>query len=197
VSRARISIVILSDCLDAEYLQDVEIDIERLREMHPRLSAHNAPLLVKRAALALERNGHTSGVCVSWNLEDAVVNDVFLWPKTDLSEIDGHDQHRITEDGAEAVALALAHNHKGWRVLRRMQRDEYGDWLLEHGDEKRPELVALEISGVGRGSIRTRVSRKLEQVAKSRHVHQRWVGVVGFEKPTATFRSTEPNENGN
>jgi hypothetical protein len=103
-----------------------------------------------------------------------------------MSKIDQHDHNRITEDGAEAMALTLAHRHRAWRVVRRMQRRENADWLLEdaRGDES-----ALEVSGVDRGSIAARLSEKLKQVAKNADVDQRWASVVGFEEPTAALRS--------
>lgn len=50
-------------------------------------------------------------------------------------------------------------------------------------------MVALEVSGVDRGSIAARLTKKLTQVAKSVDVDQRWAGVVGFEKPIAALHS--------
>ena len=52
-------------------------------------------------------------------------------------------------------------------------------------------MIALEVSGVDRGTIATRISEKLAQVARSADVDQRWAGVMGFEKPTAALRSTK------
>ena len=169
-------------------LQQVEpqpmlIDLARLREMHPRLPSDLALILVTRAALGLERNGHGSGVEISVDVERLVTEGVLSWPAVDFSRLDQHDHHRVTEEGAEAVALVLAHEDRGWRVVRRMQREEYADWLLEELDEESRRLVALEVSGVNRGSLKKRLAEKLEQVAKSVDVHQRWAGVVGFEKP--------------
>lgn len=59
-----------------------------------------------------------------------------------MSKIDQHDHNRITEDGAEAVALALAHRHRAWRIIRRMQRGGRADWLLEDAGGG---TVALEV----------------------------------------------------
>jgi hypothetical protein len=71
-----------------------------------------------------------------------------------------------------------------------MQRGEHADWLLEDRREVR-QIVALEVSGVARGSIATRLSEKLAQVRESTDVDQRWAGVVGFEEPTAALRFIE------
>jgi hypothetical protein len=49
----------------------VEIDLKRLREMHTRLPTDIAAIMVGRAALALERNGHASGVSVALDLNES------------------------------------------------------------------------------------------------------------------------------
>jgi hypothetical protein len=51
--------------------------------------------------------------------------------------------HRITEDGADGVTLAVIGARK-WRVLRCLQRGTYADWLVvdETGTER-----ALEVAG--------------------------------------------------
>ena len=165
--------------------------------MHPRLPTDLALLMVGRAALALERNAHAQGVRLSLDLERVLSSGMLSWPGADLSKIDQHDHNRITEDGAEAVALALAHRHRAWRVIRRMQREEHADWLLEDAREGVRQVVALEISGVDRGSILARLSEKLAQVAKSTDVDQRWAGVVGFEEPIAALHFAKREHRGN
>jgi hypothetical protein len=75
-------------------------------------------------------------------------SEVLLWPAADLSKMDLYDRNRITEDGAEAIALALAHQHRDLRVVRRVQ--QHADWLLEDHKGDKHERVALEVSGVDR-----------------------------------------------
>jgi hypothetical protein len=175
----------------------VDINLAQLREMHTRLPTDLALVIVGRAALALERNAHASGVRVSLDLERVLSSGLLSWPGADLSTIDQHDHNRITEDGAEAVALALGHRHRAWRVIRRMQREEHADWLLEDANEGGRRVIALEVSGVDRGSIGSRLSEKLAQVAKSVDVDERWAGVVGFEEPTAALHFTKRQSRGN
>jgi len=174
----------------------MEIDLAQLRDMHPRLPVDVALSIVGRAALALERNGHASGVRLSLYAERIATNALLFWPPADMGNIDRHDRNRITEDGAEAVALAAAHRHRAWRVIRRMQREEHADWLLEDMGERGRRVVALEVSGVDRGSIGTRLSDKLAQVTKSVDVDQRWAGVVGFEKPAVALHRTKRGKRG-
>ena len=166
------------------------LDLAQLQEMHPKLPGDLALLLVTRAGLGLQRNGHRPGVGVPLDLERALSRGSLAWPLADMSKIDQHDRDRVTEDGAEAVALATVHRTRGWRVVRRMQRRHHADWLLEHSDEGRNLRVALEVSGVGRGGIASRLREKLEQVANSPDVDQRWAGVVGFEEPAVALHST-------
>jgi hypothetical protein len=169
----------------------MEIDLAELRDMHPRLPEDLVLLMTIRAALGLQRNGHGSPVAISLDLEPVAASGMLGWPGTELANLDQHDHNRVTEDGAEAVALALAHRDRGWRVVRRMQREEHADWLLEQqrGDEVR-QIVALEVSGVDRGNIAARLADKLAQVALAEDVDQRWAGVLGFEEPAAALRST-------
>jgi hypothetical protein len=164
--------------------------------MHPRLPGDLALVMVGRAALGLERIGHAPGVAISLDIERIVMRGLLAWPAADPSAAEQHDDNRVTEDGAEAVALAVAHQDRGWRVIRRMQREEHADWLLEQSGGERRHVVALEVSGVYRGLITRRLREKLAQVARSIDVDQRWAGVVGFEKPAAVLRSTKAQNRG-
>ena len=169
----------------------VAIDPSCLCEMHPRLPGDMAGVMVARAALGLGRNKHSSGAELQMDIERAVSRGVLTWPTYDPGTVTQHDHNRITEDGAEAIALAVAHKTSSWSVVRRMQREEHADWLLEHQDSGKRKLIAFEVSGIDRGSIRGRLREKLAQVAKNSDVDQRCAGVVGFEQPEATLRSVD------
>jgi hypothetical protein len=169
----------------------MEINLADLREMHPRLPEDIALLMTVCAGLGLQRNGHGSPRAISLDVERVATQGVLAWLSSDLADLEQHDHNRVTEDGAEAIALAFAHRHRGWRVVRRMQPGEHADWLLEHTGEGPRQVVALEVSGVDRGKISSRLAEKLSQVAQSFDVDQRWAGVVGFEEPVAALRSTK------
>ena len=72
-----------------------------------------------------------------------------------------------------------------------MQQGESADWLLEEPGQTPGRRIALEVSGVARGTITSRLTEKLKQVAESEDVDQRWAGVVGFEEPVAALRSSK------
>jgi len=169
----------------------MEIDLGELRARHPRLPEDLALLMTVRAALGLQRNGHESPAGVELDIERTTIHGVLCWPAANLSDLEQHDGNRVTEDGAEAICLILAHRARGWRIVRRMQREESADWLLEHGNGTGREMVALEVSGVDRGNITSRLREKLAQVADSPDVDQRWAGVVGFEEPLVALHSAQ------
>ena len=133
---------------------------------------------------------------MSLRLERILGQGLLSWSGADMGTIELHDYNRITEDGAEAVALVVMHQHLAWRVVRRMQREEYADWLLERRAQSGRQTAALEVSGVDRGSIASRLTQKLAQVAKSMDVDQRWAGVIGFEQPIAALDSKKRGRRG-
>jgi hypothetical protein len=90
----------------------VDLDLAALREMHPQLPFDVALVMVGRAALALERNAHKPGVSLSLDIERALSAALLSWPAAALSSSEQHDGNRITEDGAEAVALVLAGRYR-------------------------------------------------------------------------------------
>ena len=165
--------------------------------MHPGLPFDVVLGMVGRAALALERNAHAPGVKLSLDLQRVLSNAALSWLGADLAKIDMHDHNRITEDGAEAVALALAHRHHDWRVIRRLQIGDHADWLMADPRSGKGKEVALEVSGVDRGGIASRLSEKLDQVAKCDDGDQKWACVVGFEKPFAALHCTKRKPRGN
>jgi hypothetical protein len=124
-------------------------------------------------------------------MESAKSSCVLTWPTADLGTLEQYDSKRITEDGAEAIALAVAHKMRAWRVIRRMQQGKFADWLLEHRDNGVKKLVAFEVGGTDHGTMEQCLGVELAQVAKSIDVDQRWAGVVGFKRPEAALRSVE------
>ena len=93
------------------------------------------------------------------------------------------DAHRLTEDGAEAVALAFVHALSKWTVQRRVQRDGYADWLLK-GPTHQKMALALEVSGTDDGGAAARLREKREQVAKNAEANCVCAaGVVRFAAP--------------
>ena len=172
------------------------IDLACLCDMHPRLPADMAWVMVTRAALGLQRHKHSSGANLHVANESMELGCVLTWPVAELGTAKQHDHNRITEDGAEAIALAVAHTSRSWRIVRRLQREEHADWLLDYQDNGVRKLVAFEVSGIDQGGIGGRLSEKLAQVARSTDVDQRWAGVVGFQQPEAALRSVEVRKNG-
>ena len=167
------------------------IDLACLNDMHPHLPGDMVLVMAMRAALGLQRHKHSSGVELQVAMESAAHRWILTWVAADLGTVNQHDSKRITEDGAEAIALAVVHKTRAWRVVRRLQQEEHADWLLEHLVNGIRKLVAFEISGTDQSSIGVRMRAKLAQVARSTDVDQRWAAVVSFEQPEVALQSVE------
>jgi hypothetical protein len=147
----------------------MKLDLTRLREVHPLLPENTAAELVHRAGLALQRR-HQPGVSFTAVVDEIMTTGTIDWSACSPDDAELLDRHRVTEDGAEAVALSLVHAELGWTVRRRLQRGEHADWLLR--DDRRG-LVALEISGTDDGDDAARMKEKLLQVLGHHDAPQR------------------------
>lgn len=157
----------------------------QLKSMHPLLPASTAAEYGYRAAAGLERHRHEPGVRLEALIERRARNASLHWVCSPFSGVEQLDRHRITEDAAEAIALALVHVARGWVARRRLQRGESADWLLQ---DKKARLVALEVSGIDEGSDTERLRIKLEQVRGATVAKSRAACVVELSTPKATVK---------
>lgn len=156
----------------------------QLKSMHPLLPASTAAEYGHRAGIGLERHHHVSGVALATLIESESPKASLHWNRSLFGDIEQLDQHRTTEDAAEAVALALVHVARGWVVRRRLQRGEFADWLLQ---DPEAGLVALEVSGIGEGEDSDRLRVKLQQVCRVTIADRRAACIVELEAPRATL----------
>lgn len=146
----------------------MEVDVGRLREMHPLLAPTSVTDYLHKVAVALSRHHHSPGASLDITLDGLQQNGILLWPDGLALHIDTLDFHRVTEDAAEAIVLTLTFVSKGWVVRRRMQRGEHADWLLADPANRR---IALEVSGVNSvDRSQQKLREKVEQVR--RHPNQ-------------------------
>jgi len=98
------------------------------------------------------------------------------------------DFNRATEEGAEALALALA-GRCGWRVKRRLQsrRSEGADWLMTSGTAN----LILEVGGTDEGDLDALHGRKVNQAKNASWPRGtlRAACVVRFVEPRVLFWS--------
>lgn len=165
----------------------MHLDLLGLKQMHPRLPWVWARAYAFSAAIALERRSHASGVDLQVRMENVEDVATLSWATGGPNDELQVDRHRITEDGAEAVALALASVAMGWVTLRRLQRGEAADWLLEDPEER---LVALEVSGIDGDFDSSRLARKLEQAGRAAVAPSGWACVVAFGRPAVSLRGS-------
>lgn len=129
--------------------------------------------------LALQRAGHTSPVNADVNDDDAKASTEIEWTLESLILLDVLDANRVTEEGAEAVALSYVNAKSGWIVKRRLQRGEHADWLMT----KPKGWLAMEVSGIMTGDTKTRLKQKKRQVARCSLPVDRIAVVVAFDTP--------------
>jgi hypothetical protein len=159
----------------------VNLDVDSLRERHPRLLPESAAALSLNVAVALDRR-HKPGVKMDTNAFGTVVEASVSWQARPSNAAEMLDRKKVTELGAEAIALILVHETRGWVARRRLQEGEFADWLLMDKDGRK---VALEVSGTDEESAEGRMREKLEQVAKCTAGQTRAACVVRFLDPLA------------
>jgi hypothetical protein len=165
----------------------MELDLSRLREMHPNLSLSTALEYENRAAVGLARHGHASGTRLHVVIDDQPRQDRLHWREAPPSAHLHLDFNRVTEDAAEAVAMVLVHASRGWTILRRLQRREKGDWLLADAHQHH---IALKISGVdGIDTGDRRLREKMQQVAQSKIRGLKAACVVELTPPRSRLKS--------
>jgi hypothetical protein len=160
----------------------MRLDLTHLKSMHPLLPAATCTEYAHRAAVGLGRHRHEPGVSLATLIKSEAGEASLHWLRAAPGDLAQLDRLRITEDAAEAVALALVHIALGWVVRRRLQRGESADWLL-HDPEARP--VALEVSGVDENEDRDRLRKKLNQVRRATVAKEKAACVVELVAPRA------------
>lgn len=172
---------------------NVEIDLDGIGAMHPNLQrVGEADVYRRRAAIALHRAQHQPGVGARVVNGSENGQATIRWTR----HADGDDalkvldENRVTEDGAEAIALSFVHVLSRWTVSRRVQREGSADWLLT-GPSHHKMALALEVSGVAVGGAEQRLKVKCAQVARVTEPCVRAAVVVGFEEPCILAATAE------
>ena len=157
----------------------MRIALQDLCSIHPILRGHPIEF-TKCGGVALQRAGHTSPVDAGIEHDGIAGRTEIEWVVEDLTPLIVLDEQRVTEDGAEAIALVYVSSNAGWKVKRRLQRGESADWLLW----KEGGWLALEISGTTTGNPHTRLEEKKRQVGRCLlAVDNRLAVVVAFQEP--------------
>lgn len=165
----------------------MELHLNRLHDMHPILSLSTALEYEYRAAVGLARHRHSSGVRLAISHDGGQQQGHLHWLETSQGSDIQLDFHRVTEDAAEAVAMAVVNVVWGWTIVRRLQRREKGDWLLIGADGN---YIAMEVSGIdGLDTGRRRLREKVEQVRQSSTRGSKIACVVELSLPRSRLKT--------
>lgn len=164
------------------------IDLDALADVIG-LPADTAAPLAHRAAVALERR-HRPGVHLTGLVQDFAVDEELRWRLRTPGAAAYEDINRVTEEGAEAIALALACKVNNWRVERRLQArlSEGADWLMI--DPSTESTIVLEIGGTDEQGLQALLARKTEQARRSPFAERGTPAacVVRFLEPAVELR---------
>lgn len=172
---------------------DIEVTASALCRLHTTLDRRLAASYEHRASLAHMRRELQNPTAITiaagsaWSQAENL-NGWVRWRQVDSAGLTQIDSKRITEDAAEAVALAFVAAAEGWRLKRRLDQAEGGDFLLE-GDGK---LLVLEVSGVDLGSPTRRARDKEVQVARGAWQEGCLLGAVVYGVGAQTLIATKP-----
>jgi hypothetical protein len=161
----------------------MRLDLAQLKHMHPELPLTRAAELSHGGALGLQRHDHRSGAPMQADLDGVGNATTVVWEFADDRARRQLDVHRITEDAAEAISLALVSVALDWVIDRRGQRGDHADWFLVDPDEN---LIALEVSGIDAGHLQRRLREKERQVGRS-FASSRAACVVELASPQAAL----------
>ena len=130
------------------------------------LPQESAAVLGYRAAIALERRHHP-GVRLVGVVQGQRLDEELHWRQRNPAAGTYEDINRVTEEGAEAIALALACKQCSWRIERRLQSRlaEGADWLLV--DPTTGSKMILEVGGTDEQDLASLFARKIEQARRS------------------------------
>lgn len=154
------------------------VDIAAELRLH-RLSSADCRHLQERCAQAIAHFEHGLPLVLDIRLDTARVTAILECPLPVDARGEHADDTERVEKGAEAVALAVIGKLGNWRVVRRLQRYEFADWLFAAPSG---EKIAVEISGTGNSSyLAARLAAKIEQIMKCR-VPAKVVFLVAFDR---------------
>lgn len=141
------------------------IDLDALADA-VGLPAEAAGVLAYGAAIALQRR-HQPGARLAAIVQGRDVSRQLHWRERDRTASLYQDINRVTEEGAEAIALALTCSHGPWRVKRRLQSRlaDGADWLL--ADQTTGSRMVLEVGGTDEQELVPLLARKLDQAKRS------------------------------
>ena len=156
------------------------------------IAPESAEPLALRCAIALQRR-HRPGVGLTCDMNGRTISEKLYLRGREHATSAHEDWNRVTEEGAEAIALMLASLHHSLRIKRRLQSrfSEGADWLLTNSVTG--AKVVLEVGGTDEGDLGVLLSRKIAQAKRSPFATRGRAAacVVCFAEPEARLWSDD------
>jgi hypothetical protein len=163
------------------------LDLSLLSGGFPQIEASYCAALGSAAAVALEEEGHSSGVRMTINGDYSDQLAVLWTPVTDQARNTYADPDEATEFGACAIAFLLCRELLDFTIIQRSRRGTGFDyWIGQDGDLPFQNQARLEVSGIRKGTegqISRRVRQKISQTTPSSGTFPAIVIVVEFSSP--------------
>ena len=167
------------------------IDLEELAAL-TGIAPESAEPLTFRCAVALERR-HRPGAILTGDSNGLELREELRWRQRAPDVVLHEDLNKVTEEGAEAIALAVAALRRSWRVTRRLRSRlaEGADWLLH--DPANGSRIILEVGGTDERDVDALLEQKVAQVSRSpfASTSETAACVVRFREPKARLWSSD------
>jgi hypothetical protein len=170
----------------------IVLDLRKLEEPMPGLTASHGASLGEAAAVCLESQHHRAGVILQLERRAEMSAEV-QWHPLPESAYRCHTGDRATEDGACGVAILLAWELTRQVVLFRSERKEGCDYWLGPPDYSRENglkgMSRIEVSGIRGMSANfwSRCEMKKRQISSVSHPSEKHISVVEFGTPRAVL----------
>ena len=173
--------------------------VQDLHHSHPGVTCAVSEALCEAASVCLDRH-HESPKEFSLDCDGDTSKLSLYWQQSSAYAKAAHGyEHDATKEGAYALSLLCVENHLGLVAAGQAAGGTGADWYITRPENVQidadgfpnldvPEIYRLEVSGVNRGPIGGRLTKKTEQLDKPESEIPGIAAVVGFERAAVRIK---------
>jgi len=191
---------------DEQFVEDLQaLEVRDLHVSHPGITEHQSGALCEAAAVCLARHhSPPKQFAVRCDEENHTVG--LNWPMPSRQVLSSQaNTDDATRDGAYAISLLFVNNILHLVAVGRAEKGSGADWLVTRPETAEthatgfpilegPDIYRLEVSGVDRGTLRSRMKMKEQQLLRGNSSCPGIAAVVGFERAEVQMRSVAVEE---